>query len=494
MIKSAKEYHDHTGYKGNMISGHQLDWFNQPTLFKDYKGVTRIPLPEPETLSAVPLNSIEAFKPETADPPLIDINTLSTVLHLTCAITAKAKYSGENYYYRSAASAGALYPVEIYLVCSNVEGLDDGVYNYSILKNLLFEIRKGDFSEYISTGLYADSDNKPAVSFILSSIFFRSSWKYRDRAYRYHLLDTGHVMANLILALQALNLPFLKTDNFNDTDINQLIGADEHKEAALSAVTIPGSIKADKNIQLPPLKKPDVNILRACIVSGNEIDYPAIREIHDAGRMYPLSKNIADIPYNTLNTDEWTDIETADDTTEDIPYPECLFRRRSKRNFIDEEISRTDFMKILHTVSEVSRINNREIIHTMFFAEKVENLAPGLYYLNRPVKKFGMMKPGLYGNKIANTCLNQGWLKNAGIHFVFSCNLEELDKTYGPRAYRYAMMDAGRTGQLLYIAAASLGLGCCGIGAFYDDEALELTGLNDGQQILYFAAAGKIKA
>jgi len=94
---------------------------------------------------------------------------------------------------------------------------------------------------------------------------------------------------------------------------------------------------------------------------------------------------------------------------------------------------------------------------------------------------------------IAHICLNQEWLRNAGLHFLLIGDLEQIDKTYGPRGYRYAMMEAGRIGQKLYIAAASLGLGCCGIGAFYDIEAAELLNWNENNRLLYLVALGKIK-
>jgi nitroreductase len=72
-------------------------------------------------------------------------------------------------------------------------------------------------------------------------------------------------------------------------------------------------------------------------------------------------------------------------------------------------------------------------------------------------------------------------------------NLDELDKRWGPRGYRYAMMLAGRVGQAIYLGATALGLGSCGIGALYDGEACEAIGLNDDSALLYLVAAGPVK-
>ena len=499
MIKSVKEYHDNTSYERNKLEGHRLDWNNQPALYKKYDGLINIPLPESPIPTGVRIRSILDMKPEASCPAGIDIKTLSTILYLTYSITAKAKYSGGTYYYRSAASAGALYPVEIYVMIRDMDGLDDGIYHYNILDNSLMVLRKGDFSGFTGTTTFPQSKNRPLLSFILSSIFFRSSWKYRDRAYRYHLLDTGHVLQNLILALNISSMPFNKIYDFDDEKINRLIGTDEYREAALSIINIPGeeTLKDNNFTDIDTLPR---DIITASIMSGSDTDYPSIRELHEAGKIPPHKE----IPENTVAdnyslTEKWRDIENTDNPEKAILYPECLFRRRSKRNFVNEKISQNDFMRILDILSVDAMTNNgktcgHEILKISFFAEKIDRVTPGLYVLDRTQRRFGKVREGEFGEKIAHTCLDQEWLKNAGLHFLISCNIEESDKKYGSRGYRYAMMDAGKVGQLLYITTTSLGLGCCGIGAFYDDEAINLVDLEGDSRLLYLVAAGKIKS
>ena len=95
---------------------------------------------------------------------------------------------------------------------------------------------------------------------------------------------------------------------------------------------------------------------------------------------------------------------------------------------------------------------------------------------------------------MAGVCLDQAWLTNSSVHFLFLTNLKLIERAWGPRGYRYAMMAAGRMGERIYVAATSLGLGCCGIGAFYDNEAAELIGLNRESRLLYLVAVGRIKS
>ena len=76
---------------------------------------------------------------------------------------------------------------------------------------------------------------------------------------------------------------------------------------------------------------------------------------------------------------------------------------------------------------------------------------------------------------------------------MFLANLPLIDRYLGARGYRYAMLNAGRAGQRIYLAATALGLGACGIGAIYDDEARQMLSLTDESALLYLVAAGVTK-
>jgi len=128
-----------------------------------------------------------------------------------------------------------------------------------------------------------------------------------------------------------------------------------------------------------------------------------------------------------------------------------------------------------------------------FLAGNIEFTDPGLYVLDTKKKRFGMITGSNVIPGMTRACLDQEWLRNAAIHFLFISNLYLLDKRYGPRGYRYIMMEAGRLGQRIYIASTALNLGCCGIGAIYDNEAADLLGLNKDSRLLYLVAVGKVK-
>jgi nitroreductase len=120
-------------------------------------------------------------------------------------------------------------------------------------------------------------------------------------------------------------------------------------------------------------------------------------------------------------------------------------------------------------------------------------MEPGFYILDTLRESVSLVTPGFMMEEMAPACLGQAWLGNCALHFLFLTNLAQLESAGGPRAYRHAMLTAGRLGQRIYLAATSMQLGCCGIGAFYDEEASDLLGLNDDSALLYLVATGPVK-
>jgi len=123
----------------------------------------------------------------------------------------------------------------------------------------------------------------------------------------------------------------------------------------------------------------------------------------------------------------------------------------------------------------------------------VEGMEPGFHLLNRQNQSISLASPGDMMDRMAHICLDQSWLANCSVHFLFLSNFDLVQQSRGLRGYRHAMLTAGRLGQLLYLAATSMRLGCCGIGAFYDNEAVETLGMNGKSRLLYLVAVGPVK-
>ncbi len=497
MIQSAKEYHEKTSYDRARMSGHFLDWPNQPSVFKTYTGLSTVPLPEPPEGPSRSLSELLQEGPIDTTENRVDRAGLSRLLHLTHAVTAKTRHGGMDFYFRSVASAGALYPFELYVAVSNVGGLQDGLYHHTLGLNALTLLRQGGVLGELVRAVRIQRENPPCLIFFLTSLFFRSSWKYRDRAYRYHLLDTGHMLENLGLALKDARLPFLVHYDFDDQSINDLLRVDGAREVCLSVVPV-WAANDCSGTESPSLEAPRHDLAEESRCAKRETDYPTIREIHAAScRVAEAGKPLPDMVDNLGPQSGLAQtIPAANASAELMSYPEAVSTRRSMRNFVEQEIAAESFASLLHMLCAVNVGHTHgepaphHTVAVGFLANRVQGFAPGFYLLDAAKRTVRLVFDGEMASHMAHVCLDQAWLENCAVHFVFLSNLGLLDRTYGPRGYRYAMLAAGCLGQRLYLGTTAMRLGCCGIGAFYDREAAGTLALNDESALLYLVAAG----
>ena len=288
--------------------------------------------------------------------------------------------------------------------------------------------------------------------------------------------------------------------DFDDAALGKLLGLDGKREVCLAGVVVREGFSAggDDIKEIAPLP---MDIQATSKVSDREVHYDDIEAIHRAGATLPDSSEKAPEILQTLGiaAEEWTNIQSPRPEETEIEYPDAVFQRRSKRNYMDTQLSRYRFLRLLDLVCNAAGRDGpsghgyTSTTAIGFLAGNIEKIDPGLYLLDSVRRRFGRVSGGPLTKKMASVCLNQEWLQSAPLHFLFMTNLDEIDRTWGPRGYRYAMLTAGRLGQTIYLGATALDLGCCGIGALYDGEARELLGLNEESALLYLVAAGPVK-
>ena len=504
MIQTGAEYHWKTSYDRYRMDGHFLDWENQPNPFKKYTGIQPISL---TTVSRFPEKSLwQLTSPSISqpEPKALDKNLIAQLLHLAGGLTAKSRQAGKDFYYRSVASAGALYPAEIYVGLYDAKGLEPGIYHFGADDFALTPLRRGNFRRFLSETCSASSENQhPSVSFFLTGIFFRSAWKYRARAFRYVLLDTGHLLENLILALASVDLAFTCHYDFNDDKVGRLIGLDGQREVGLVCVHVLGkplsatqAPVAQETTSVDPL--PD-EIIEAGRVSRREVVYDDILETYRAGIQEPASHRVQGTMFNDIGVTltSWAPIEKSDADNEERPYAQSILHRRSKRNYINQSLAKKKFMRLLDLLCRSARKDGDDdpfaCLTVGFLTGNIDEFEPGFYLLDPEKRRAGRVISGNLLEPMASVCLDQKWLTNAAAHFLLMANLKGIDHHYGARGYRYALLNAGRLGQLIYLGATALGLGCCGIGALYDGEAKKLLSLNEDSALLYLVATGPVK-
>ena len=143
------------------------------------------------------------------------------------------------YEFRTAPSAGALYPIETYLSVQNIEGIEQGIYHYAIPDHTLELLDEGDFSTDVArAALDQQMCADAAVVFIWTAIFQRSKWKYKQRAYRYIYLDAGHIAENLALAATARDLASCHIAAIYDDEANDIIDVDGTEESTIYMTAI----------------------------------------------------------------------------------------------------------------------------------------------------------------------------------------------------------------------------------------------------------------
>lgn len=135
---------------------------------------------------------------------------------------------------RTAPSAGALYPIETYMVIRNVEGLASGVYHWNLRDSVLERLGEGDFGPALARGCIGQSFmGQAAAAFCWSAVFRRNMSKYGHRGLRYILMDAGHVCQNLLLAAEALGLSACPVAALLDDELNGLLGLDGQEESVI---------------------------------------------------------------------------------------------------------------------------------------------------------------------------------------------------------------------------------------------------------------------
>jgi SagB-type dehydrogenase family enzyme len=214
------------------MEGGGLDWASRPDEYKEYPEAEKIELAcktEMETLTLdEALLKRKSIRHYARDPMTAD--ELSYLLWASSGIQRTER----GFEFRTAPSAGALYPIETYVVVNRVDGVPAGVYHYSVREHCLDVVSKGDVSSEIAIAALGQRMCLEAAAVVVwTAIFQRSKWKYEQRAYRYIYLDAGHIGENLALAATAIGLGSCQVGALFDDEVNKIVGVDGTEESVV---------------------------------------------------------------------------------------------------------------------------------------------------------------------------------------------------------------------------------------------------------------------
>ena len=200
---------------------------NRPASRRLDPGAERVRLPGRDFALPVSLGEALESRSSRRDCRLapLPLETLGRLLHASFGMHGT---------HRPFPSAGGLYPLELYAVTQQVEGLPDGVWHYDPWVHELALRRPGQFLDDAAGIAYGQEPIRQAnLLLCLTAVFARTAWKYGQRGYRYVLFEAGHVSQNLYLVAGALGLTRFSIGGFFDHELDSLLGLSPGEEEAL---------------------------------------------------------------------------------------------------------------------------------------------------------------------------------------------------------------------------------------------------------------------
>ncbi len=498
--EAAWNYHNSTKHSWHSVhnSNHHLDWNNQPSPFKIYPALEGRRLPT--DLASSDVSALTALKapagPQTAD---LDLRRLSGLLYYSAGITKRGIVPGGQIFFRAAACTGALYHIEFYLVCGDLEGLEAGVYHFGPHDFSLRQLRQGDYRD----ALVHASGNEPSVAgapaiLVTSSVYWRNSWKYQSRAYRHSWWDSGTMLANLLAMGKAYGLPLEVVTGFVDDQVNHLLGLDTSREAALHIVPV-GRGAASSLVVAP---EPPVLELEVSSYSSRELEYPQIIEAHQSGSLASpdeaarlrASPTVADeegptgglIPLEPLALDE-----EPDELIEPV-----IVRRGSSRRFRRDPISFAQLSTILERGSQdipadFLDMPGSALTQAYLIANNVSGLPAGSYVYHPHQRALERLKEGEFRQEAGYLGLQQELPADASVNVYFLTDLTAAVERYGNRGYRMAQTEGAIRAGKMYLAAYALRLGASGL-TFFDDDVTDFFSPHAaGKSVMFLIALGR---
>lgn len=393
--------------------------------------------------------------------PLEQNHPIHHFLSLTSAITYQKQYRDSTHLLRVQPSAGALYPTELYVQLRGISGTIDGIYHLEPERNALTLIYES-IDDGIE-GYFSDSRLIKGCIFLVSCVYFRSSWKYKNRSLRYCFLDSGHHVGAIEAAAYVSNYPYQLLFDFDRLALNDDLGF-ESKEFVTAAVIVGEP------------KQKIVRRLRSPLPVVSGTDYFEPNRFVEEGYKQTLSFSPSEIfsrsasvafqqPTFPLNPSQWL---------------HAIKDRRSARRFYPNPIDRDAFLTICAALKQPIPSDRLESLEIYAVVQRVEGVQPGLYQ-NSFDESSHCLKAGEFQAKTGYLCVNQAIARDSAVVFFLVSDCQN---------YQVALQQAGLVGQRIYLAATALNLGCSGIGAFYDDETQVFLGTD--RLVLYAMAIGQI--
>ena len=183
---------------------------------------------------------------------------------------------------------------------------------------------------------------------------------------------------------------------------------------------------------------------------------------------------------------------------------ECLTTRRSVREYGEKPLTLDEFAQLIWAAQGITARSGEFSfrtapsagalypLRTYPFVRQVKGVRPGIYYYLPDDHALTLAHPGDFSGQLAKAAMGQGFVATAAIVFVWTAIPGPSTWRYGNRGWRYVYIDAGHAAENLHLAATALGLGCCAVGAFSDQDVNKLLGVDPHEEtVVYMMAVGR---
>lgn len=389
-----------------------------PLSYKHYDGPRR-PLPRDLPGSSLPATDVLAgIRP--AQPAALNLSELARLLYLSAGVTRSAERNGRRILFRAAGSAGARFPLEVYLAVPRGSELPAGVHWYDPVEHALVEIGPPPSGE--------------TPTLVLTGVPWRTGWRYRERGYRHIFWDAGTMLAQLLALADSAGVTARLFSQFPDGTVSELIGADGHQEFPVAVVALgPGApVLVGAEPARPGQFEPDA------------IEFPLVTRAHHAGDRTELGAELErGAPVTSAGSGD--------------PLDQIVLRRGSTRR-MDPTAT---LPRPLLLASMTAALRGIDVPHWIA-VHAVEDVEPGLYHwpeLLRPIRA-GNLRDDLH-----RVSLEQGLARDAAFVVIAAADLGRLDDS----GYRRAQLQAGLVEGRLHLVAYALGAGASGM-TFQDSD------------------------
>ena len=533
-----------------------MDWANQPNPFRRYQGspLFALPLLRPDEAPRSPLYDDLYLDDAIVSTP-VTASSISRFLEYSLAISAWKQAGEVRWALRTNPSSGNLHPTEGYLLIDQVAGLSPfpGLHHYAAKEHALelrAELPRDSFDWLMQ--------EFPPHAFLVgfTSVNWRETWKYGERAFRYCQHDVGHAIGSARIAARTLGWRMLLLDGMADDTIAALLGLDrpedfegaEREHPDCLVVVCPTDqardVGVEQTIFVPLSIAP--HALRGLarhtwhgkanrLSRDDPVPWDAINRVELASWKSSTERKVVELnrdrspAENRINRNHR---EASRDS--DPPTAGHIIRQRRSALAFDGKTSLSMgrfFTMLARVMPRVERdLCNRPMpwdvlpwaasIHLVLFIHRVDGLVPGLYLLVRdPIKVKPLMKsmrpefvwtspPGCpidlplfllqegdARQLAAEVSCHQAIAGDGAFSLGMIAEFESRLRQHGPWFYRRLFWETGLIGQVLYLEAEAAGVRATGIGCFFDDPVHQLMGFSkmSFQSLYHFTSGGHVE-